>query len=102
MRLLIYRDTTTPNKMDSITIYPIVYVLRCEDDTWYVGITYNFNIRMAQHWNNEGSRWTKLHKPLYIHEVIYPAKPEDEDKKTLELIERWGRDKVRGGNYCKP
>lgn len=87
--------------MNTITIAPTVYVLRCQDDTFYVGITYHFNFRMSQHWSGNGSRWTKLHPPLDVHEVIYPAKTEDENNKTLELIERYGRDKVRGGSYCK-
>lgn len=87
--------------MESLCVSPVVYVLRCEDDTWYVGISYSFNIRMSQHWSCNGSKWTKLHKPLAIHEVIYPASREDENRKTLELMERYGRDKVRGGSWCR-
>jgi putative endonuclease len=85
--------------MEAINVSQCLYVLRCEDDTWYVGISYNFNIRMAQHWSGRAAKWTRLHRPLAVHEVIYPATNENE--KTLELMERYGKDKVRGGSFCR-
>eukprot|EP01050_Picozoa_sp_SAG11_P060222 SAG11_NODE_39463_length_231_cov_17.378788_1_plen_38_part_10 len=35
--------------MKGIVIEPVVYVLKLENDKYYVGITYNFNLRYAQH-----------------------------------------------------
>jgi len=87
--------------METLAISPCVYILKLEDDCWYVGITYNLNIRMAQHWTSNGAKWTKLHKPISIEGVIYPASTEIENQKTLELMEKYGKEKVRGGNYCK-
>jgi len=78
-----------------------VYVLKLENENWYVGITYNLNLRMAQHWSGNGAKWTKLHKPISIEKVIYPASTEIENQTTLELMEQYGKEKVRGGNYCK-
>jgi predicted GIY-YIG superfamily endonuclease len=87
--------------MESMTIYPCVYILKLEQDNWYVGITYNLNLRMAQHWSGQGAKFTKLYKPTSIEAVVYPASKEIENQKTLEYMEKYGREKVRGGNYCK-
>jgi predicted GIY-YIG superfamily endonuclease len=76
-------------------------VLKLENDNYYVGITYNLNLRMAQHWTGQGAKWTKLHKPISIEKVIYPASIEIENQTTLELMNVYGKEKVRGGKYCK-
>lgn len=86
---------------EPIPVHSVVYVLKLENENWYVGITYNLNLRMAQHWSGQGAKWTKLHKPISIEEVIYPASTEIENKKTLELMEQYGKEKVRGGNYVR-
>eukprot|EP01051_Picozoa_sp_SAG22_P033129 SAG22_NODE_14349_length_376_cov_728.545126_1_plen_38_part_10 len=35
--------------MKGIVVEPLVYCLRLQDDKYYVGMTYNFNMRYAQH-----------------------------------------------------
>ncbi len=87
--------------MESMTIHPCVYVLKLEQDNWYVGITYNLNLRMAQHWTGQGAKWTQLHKPISIEAVHYPASKEMENRITTEYMEKYGGDKVRGGSYCR-
>jgi predicted GIY-YIG superfamily endonuclease len=86
---------------EPLAVYSCVYVLKLENENWYVGITYNLNLRMAQHWSGNGAKWTKLHKPISIEKVIYPASTEIENQTTLDLMEHYGKEKVRGGNYCK-
>lgn len=85
-----------------IVIAPCIYVLELEDGYYYVGITYSLNLRMAQHWTGVGAKWTRLHKPIAVREVIYPATEEDEDTKTIQLMGRYGYDKVRGGKWSNP
>jgi predicted GIY-YIG superfamily endonuclease len=85
--------------MEAVVVSPALYILRCEDDTWYVGITFNLNIRFAQHWSGVGAKWTRLHKPVEVVEVIYPATNENE--KTLELMNKYGWERVRGGSWTK-
>lgn len=85
-----------------ITIAPCIYVLELEDGYYYVGITYSLNIRMAQHWTGVGAKWTRLHRPVAVREVIYPATEEDENTKTRELMVRYGYEKVRGGKWASP
>ena len=85
-----------------MTIYPALYVLKLEGDNWYVGMSYNLNIRWAQHWSGNGAKWTKLHPPISVERVIFDATEEGiENRITLQMMEIYGNDKVRGGSYCK-
>jgi predicted GIY-YIG superfamily endonuclease len=88
--------------MKGLMIYPSLYVLKLEDDCWYVGITMDLNKRLAQHWSGEGAKWTKLHKPISVDRVIFPADQDTiENDITKEYMELYGKEKVRGGSWCK-
>ena len=47
-----------------------IYVLKLEGGKYYVGKTNNPNIRVNNHFNSNGSVWTKKYKPLSVLEVI--------------------------------
>ena len=87
--------------METVPISACMYVLELEDGNYYVGTTYQLNFRLAQHWMGKGAKWTKLHRPIAVKEVIYPATFMDENEKTLELIGIYGKDKVRGGSFTR-
>ena len=88
--------------MEAVLTYPSLYVLRLEDDCYYVGISYNLNFRLGQHFAGAGAKWTRLHRPVEVIKVIYPATDEGiENKITLEYIALYGAEKVKGGSYCK-
>lgn len=88
--------------MKAVLVYPCVYVLKLVDDCWYVGITHDLNKRLSQHFGGEGSKWTKLHKPIEVERVIFPAEEDTiENDITKEYMEKYGKDKVRGGSWCK-
>lgn len=88
--------------MKGLMVYPCVYVLKLENDCWYVGITMDLNKRLSQHWSGDGAKWTKLHKPLSVERIIYPADGDTiENDTTKEYMELYGKDKVRGGSWCK-
>ena len=81
--------------------FKITYILQLEDDCWYVGRTKNgkVNDRITQHMTQcGGSGWTYTHKPVKVHRVL---KGDREREVTLKLIERHGKDKVRGSNFVK-
>lgn len=84
-----------------------LYALKLEDGYWYVGITRNVEKRYKQHGTRHGSRWTKLHKPMCIHEVrptdiILEAEAAKlENAMTIEYAIMYGADKVRGGGFCQ-
>jgi putative endonuclease len=40
-----------------------VYVLLCDDGSFYTGYTRNVNTRLRLHLNGRGARYTRIHKP---------------------------------------
>jgi len=86
----------------SMVLSPTVYVLELEQGNYYVGITYSLNVRLAQHWSGSGAKWTRLHRPIRVVEVLYPATVLDENETTKKYMEQYGYDRVRGGVYNKP
>ena len=87
--------------MEPLTVYPIVYVLACEDDCYYVGSTMDFNKRWAEHVSGRGSNFTKLHKPLRVVEIIIPEGGclKREAEVARQYIDKFGRESVAGGGY---
>lgn len=81
-------------------VYPLCYVLKLENDNYYVGITSNLNYRYSQHLSGTGSLWTRLHKPTSIVSVEIGG-DDLERTKTLELMEKYGWECVRGSYWCK-
>lgn len=81
--------------------FKVTYILQLENDCWYVGVTKNgkVNHRLTQHMTQcGGSGWTYTHKPIKVHRVL---KGDREKEVTLKLIERHGKDKVRGSDFVK-
>ena len=88
--------------MEGVITYPSLYVLKLEEDNYYIGMSYNLNFRWSQHWSGSGAKWTRLHKPVEVVKVIYPATEVGiENRITKECMEVYGSDKVSGGSYCK-
>jgi len=79
-----------------------IYVMKLQDDCWYVGKTSDIPKRIRQHFTQVGSAWTKLHRPIGMEACYRDASPFDEDRYTKEYMLRYGIDKVRGGTYVSP
>jgi hypothetical protein len=78
-----------------------IYVLRCDEDKYYVGKTHNKMLRMEQHFGEGGGCvWTRKYKPVEIVETFEGDKY-DEDSHVLRYMEKYGIDNVRGGSYCQ-
>jgi putative endonuclease len=45
---------------------PFVYILRCADDSFYVGSTRNLEARMFQHSTGKGSLYTSTRLPVEL------------------------------------
>jgi putative endonuclease len=43
-----------------------VYILLCQDGTFYTGYAKNLNARLNMHEQGKGARYTKVHKPKKI------------------------------------
>ena len=77
-----------------------IYVLQCEKGKYYVGKTSDIDRRFAEHLSGEGgSEWTRYYRAQQIIEVETMNSPFDEMKKTLEYMERFGIDNVRGAQW---
>ena len=57
-------------------------------------------IRINQHFNFNGSRWTQIHKPIKKIELHLNCDSYDEDKYVKIYMAKYGIDNVRGGSYC--
>jgi predicted GIY-YIG superfamily endonuclease len=79
-----------------------IYVLRLEDNKWYIGKTErDVDARYQEHCNGIGSAWTSRYKPIKIEEVKRNVSVFDEDKITKEYMAKYGIDNVRGGSYVQ-
>ena len=78
-----------------------IYILKCENDKYYIGKTKNYQYRFEQHKNGNGSEWTRLHKPYKILKIIPCHDCFDEDKYTKIYMLKYGIDNVRGGSYTQ-
>jgi hypothetical protein len=78
-----------------------VYVLELKGGYYYVGKSVNVDKRFMEHVAGEGkgSSWTSKHEPVRILERKEVKTAFDEDGKTLEVMEKYGIDRVRGGSY---
>ena len=77
-----------------------IYIIKCQHNKYYIGKSTDPN-RIANHFLNNGSTWTQLHKPLEIVDIINNADAFDEDKYTKKYMAEYGIDNVRGGKYAQ-
>ena len=77
----------------------IIYILKLENNKYYVGKTHNLDKRLHFHKNNLGSEWTKKYKYKYIIETFNSDSAFDEDKYVKIYMNKYGIDNVRGGSY---
>lgn len=83
-----------------------LYVLKLEQDKWYVGITSKTpKHRFLQHIHGfAGANWTRKYHPLEIHDKHYLGEvplgqaQAYENTVTREYIRKYGIDNVRGGD----
>lgn len=81
-----------------------IYVLKLENDKYYVGRSGNANKRIEDHFGNDNSKksaWTRKHKPISIVEVFMNCDVFDEDKYVLKYMKEYGIENVRGGSFSQ-
>jgi len=69
-----------------------MYILKCADDSYYVGSTKNLDLRLVQHQSGKGSRYTSGRLPV---ELVYG---EEYDRVAHayyreKQVQNWGRAK---------
>uniref|UniRef100_A0A6C0LYH9 GIY-YIG domain-containing protein n=1 Tax=viral metagenome TaxID=1070528 RepID=A0A6C0LYH9_9ZZZZ len=77
----------------------MIYVLELENGKYYVGYSEKTdNTRINQHFNGQGSEWCKRYKPIKVIGT-YDGCLYEENKKTIELMQLYGYNNVRGGKW---
>ena len=68
-----------------------IYVLKCVDNSFYIGQTDNLERRLNEHREGKGAQWTKNHLPFeLIHWEIFKTR-EDAVKREHDLKSGFGR-----------
>ena len=65
-----------------------VYIIECEDGTYYTGVTRNLHKRVDDHWKHHGAEYTKEHgvaKLVYFEEHPSHA-PAYNREKQIKLL----------------
>jgi predicted GIY-YIG superfamily endonuclease len=84
-----------------------IYVLKLENNKFYVGQSKNIDKRFSMHVKGkQSSDWTKLNRPI---EIIYTLETNFteiheamtlENYTTIKFMKQYGWRNVRGGDYC--
>ncbi len=78
-----------------------IYILELENNKYYIGKSNIPDIRIENHLNSNGSEYTKVYKPLRLIEIINDCDDFDEDKYTLQYMDKYGVNNVRGGSFSE-
>ncbi len=76
-----------------------VYILKLENDKYYIGKTNDIKKRLKEHISQKASNWTTKHKIISVEKIIENVDSFDEDKYVKEYMSKYGIDNVRGGSY---
>lgn len=78
----------------------MIYIILLEQNKFYVGFSERpIGERFLEHFNNFGSKWTQIYRPLQVLCVLEGGKEEENDI-TLRLMDEYGWWNVRGGDWC--
>jgi hypothetical protein len=72
------------------------YVLKLKGEKWYVGKTVDPIARFRKHFRNKGPLWTRINPPEAVQHICLGGL-DTEREITLDLIQLYGLDSVRGG-----
>ena len=65
-----------------------VYILQCEDDSYYTGFSEDLPLRMKLHWDGKGARYTRMHKPkklVYVERLTSRLDAMKREKQVKKL-----------------
>ena len=71
-----------------------VYIIECEDETYYTGMTWKPDKRWIQHLSGLGSKYTSIHKPKAL---VYLEEHDDLEvvRNREKQIKDWNQAKKR-------
>ncbi len=80
---------------------PIIYILKLNNNKYYVGRTTNLDNRIRDHKYGYGSAWTKKHGFVELLETFNNESPFYEDMIVKTMMHTHGIENVRGGSYSQ-
>jgi putative endonuclease len=75
-----------------------VYIILCNDGSFYTGYTKNVKARARLHANGRGARYTKMHKPqevAYIEQLTSRAEAMKREKAIKKLNHQQKEDLIK-------
>ena len=80
-----------------------IYILKLENNKWYVGFTRNIKQRLHKHLNTKSGgqskgKWTRYNKAISA-KYSGPGSRNLEDELTLVYMQKYGINNVRGGKW---
>ena len=88
------------NKLKSEGIHQYVFVLKLENDKYYIGSNSVRSGSYMKHFEGKGCPWTQKYKPVELVHVQYGDKYK-EKLLTLEFMKRYGWQNVRGYTWSQ-
>lgn len=83
----------------------LIYVLKLEENKYYVGKTNNLQSRLYYHKSGDGSAWTKRYHMISLYKTYDPPMEIDsdfyEDMIVKMYMKIFGIQNVRGGSYSQ-
>ena len=69
-----------------------VYILKCSDESFYVGLTTDLKQRVQDHQSGDGAQYTRSRRPLSLeYSERFASKQEAENRE--HQLKRWSRAK---------
>jgi len=71
---------------------PFMYILRCSDSSYYVGSTWDLEVRLAQHQSGFAAKYTSTRLPVELLYFEEYNRVEDAFRREKQ-VQGWGRAK---------
>jgi predicted GIY-YIG superfamily endonuclease len=78
-----------------------VFILSLQDDKFYIGYGLSIDSDIRKHFNGFGCEWTKKYRPIKVLKKIRTRNLDETKKVTIEYINKYGWDNVRGYRWDK-
>lgn len=78
-----------------------VYALTLQNSHFYIGKTDHPELRLEEHFVGDSTPWVKLHGPVISVNMLVAAGDHTEDNTTLDYMQKYGIEKVRGGSFTQ-
>jgi predicted GIY-YIG superfamily endonuclease len=85
-------------KVNEVKVNEVIYVIRLENNKYYIGKTNNIERRFIEHCSSN-NKWLKMYKPIEVIETYHIESIFSEDLYVKEYMNKYGINNVRGGTY---